>query len=89
MMISVTVEVFGRVQGVGFRYFVLEQARALGLTGFVKNLPNGNVYIEAEGDPLSVEQFMHLCEQGPARARVSRCLTEEQLLKNFKDFCIK
>jgi acylphosphatase len=88
-MIGVSIEVFGKVQGVGFRYYVLGQARALGLTGFVKNLPNGNVYVEAEGEPINIEQLKRCCEQGPARARVSRCLSEEQLLKNFEDFRIK
>lgn len=41
--------VSGRVQGVGFRYYVQRLAHAIGLTGFVRNLENGDVYIEAQG----------------------------------------
>lgn len=88
-MINISIEVIGKVQGVGFRYFVLEQANMLGIKGYVKNLANGHVFIEAEGEPESLELLKQFCEQGPVRARVSQCTCETGVLKYFKDFCIR
>ncbi|MCX6770151.1 MAG: acylphosphatase [Candidatus Micrarchaeota archaeon] len=50
--------VSGRVQGVGFRNFTRMICVSLGLTGFVKNLPNGKVEIAVEGSPSQIENFM-------------------------------
>lgn len=61
----------GRVQGVGFRYFTLRQALALGLTGWAKNLPNGCVEVEAEGDKSDLEKFLTVLEQGPIGSHVA------------------
>jgi acylphosphatase len=66
----------GLVQGVGYRFFTLEVARALGLTGFVRNLPDGNVEAWAEGDLLAVEKLHGQLLQGPAGSRVSGVLVE-------------
>jgi len=46
----VNITVKGRVQGVGFRYSAMEAAEELGIKGFVRNMPDGSVYIEAEGE---------------------------------------
>lgn len=62
--------VCGRVQGVGFRYFTLECARRLGVTGFVRNLPFGEVEVVAEGSPAALEQLKRDLEQGPPGAAV-------------------
>ncbi|HMD61291.1 MAG TPA: acylphosphatase [Opitutaceae bacterium] len=48
----------GRVQGVGFRYTALETAREFDVAGFVSNLPDGRVHLEAEGRPEEVEAFI-------------------------------
>lgn len=61
----------GRVQGVGYRYFVLEQADALGLSGWVMNLKNGNVEAELEGPREAVEQVLAALRQGPPASRVA------------------
>jgi len=66
----VHVIVIGRVQGVGFRYFVLEQANTLGLAGWVRNLPNGTVEAEAEGTQASLENWLKALAKGPSLARV-------------------
>jgi len=50
--------VSGMVQGVGYRYFVIRTARKLDLTGWVKNLPNGEVEIEAEGAKGNIESLI-------------------------------
>lgn len=60
----------GRVQGVGFRYNARRQALALGLDGFVKNMPDGSVYIEVEGNPMSLDEFVDWCRSGPSGSRI-------------------
>jgi acylphosphatase len=67
----------GRVQGVGFRYFVLRRAEALGLRGWVRNLPDGRqVEIEAEGAEEAVESLLAAVRQGPLGARVDEVVVE-------------
>ena len=60
------INVSGKVQGVGFRWNAATEARKLSISGFVKNLSNGNVYIEAEGLPSQLEAFVRWCKKGPA-----------------------
>lgn len=64
--------VHGQVQGVGFRWSTREQATQLGLTGYVKNLPDGTVAIVAEGETPSVNQFLDWAKQGPPAAQVKQ-----------------
>jgi acylphosphatase len=63
-------EIFGDVQGVGFRYFAESQARRLGLKGYVRNRHDGAVEVEAEGEAPALERFLDLLRQGPRAARV-------------------
>lgn len=68
--------VSGRVQGVGFRVFVLAQAKMLGLTGWVRNGADGrSVEITAEGSSDQVEQLLREIEQGPPLAHVDQVRT--------------
>ncbi len=60
----------GRVQGVGFRYFVLSRARSLGLTGWVANEPDGSVRCVAEGDRGALDALLDVLERGPSGSRV-------------------
>ncbi len=60
----------GRVQGVGFRYFVHRAAAVEGLHGWVRNLPDGRVEIQAEGDREALDRFERQVLQGPPRSRV-------------------
>jgi len=62
----------GRVQGVGFRYFVRERGRELGLAGWVRNRPDGAVELEVEGPADGVERLRRLVAKGPEGARVER-----------------
>jgi acylphosphatase len=71
MKSSVHIVISGMVQGVGFRYFVQHHARQLGLTGWVRNLPNGRVEIMAEGNRDFVESFIVYVQRGPHSAVVS------------------
>jgi acylphosphatase len=63
-------EIFGDVQGVGFRYFAESHARRLGLEGYVRNRYDGAVEVEAEGYVPALERFLDLLRQGPRMARV-------------------
>ncbi|HET8625224.1 MAG TPA: acylphosphatase [Gemmatimonadales bacterium] len=62
--------VSGRVQGVGFRWFVLRQAEREGLTGFARNLPDGSVEVLATGDVVALERLAAALRVGPPHARV-------------------
>jgi acylphosphatase len=68
----------GRVQGVGFRWFVRAEARELGLAGRVRNLRDGSVEIEVAGEPERVEELKARVRQGPPGAAVAG-LHEERL----------
>lgn len=73
--VSVRATVYGRVQGVFFRAFVEEHAQQLGLKGYVRNLPSGNVEVVAEGQRERVEKLVGYLKMGPPAARVSRVKT--------------
>jgi acylphosphatase len=60
----------GRVQGVGFRNFTQRRARNLGLTGWVRNEPDGSVRLEAEGDAEALDDLEAAVHEGPRLARV-------------------
>ncbi len=66
----------GLVQGVGFRWFVYRKAEALGLTGWVRNLYNGSVEIEAEGDRSLLEELIKEVKVGPRSSRVTNLIIE-------------
>lgn len=68
----------GRVQGVGFRYFTQQKATRLGIVGFVRNLVDGCVEIEAEGAVEDMEIFLGEINRGPSSARVTQ--VEQQAL---------
>ena len=60
----------GTVQGVGFRYFIYRHATRLGLVGFTRNLPDGEVEIELEGERPHIEALLKQARAGPMMARV-------------------
>ena len=63
--------VSGRVQGVGFRYYVQTAASALGITGYVRNLYNGDVEIYGEGEENKLIVFLQQIQQGPSLSRIT------------------
>ena len=65
-------QVFGVVQGVGFRWFVARHARSLGVTGYARNLPNGSVEVVVEGPDEAIPALERLLRTGPAGALVDR-----------------
>ena len=68
---TIRFHVTGRVQGVGFRWFVVKEARALGLAGYVRNLADGSVEVVAEGEAAALERLAAALAHGPAAARVA------------------
>ena len=66
------VRVSGQVQGVGFRWFVREEARRLGLSGWVTNLPNGEVEVAAGGTDASLDRLRNALRVGPSGSAVDR-----------------
>ncbi len=75
---ALRIRLTGRVQGVGFRWFVRRAAQEFGLTGQVRNLPDGRVEVEAAGDSERLDAFRERLRQGPPGARVTG-LEEEEL----------
>ena len=67
----VHVQVRGRVQGVGFRYWAADAARAARVGGWVRNLPGGEVEAELEGDADAVERLLTVLRAGPPLAHVT------------------
>ena len=66
----------GLVQGVGYRWYAARRAEALGLNGFVKNLYDGTVEVEAEGDRSVLEELIQQLRVGPRSARVTNLKIE-------------
>lgn len=86
---AVIIKVFGRVQGVGFRYYAQKKAMELNLSGYVQNRPDGSVYIEAEGSDIAMEQYLLWCEEGPAWAKVTDVEKQWVPVQGYMNFEIK
>ncbi|WMW22230.1 acylphosphatase [Methanolobus mangrovi] len=87
---SATILVRGRVQGVYFRKFTVENARKLGLTGFAQNMPDGSVKVFAEGEKSSIQELIVFLHTGPAQARVDGLeISWSSFASEFQDFSIK
>ena len=74
---AVQARVTGRVQGVSFRWYTQEQAQRLGVSGWVRNEPDGSVLLHAEGDDDAVDALVAWCHQGPPSARVEHVAVRE------------
>ena len=82
--------VSGRVQGVFFRATAARRANALGLRGWVRNLPDGRVEAVAEGPPADIEAFVLWCRSGPPFARVDALeVTPEPPSGDFAGFEVR
>lgn len=69
-------QVHGQVQGVGFRYFVIQRAVQLGLRGYVRNASDGSLEVVAQGTRPALERLLALLSQGPSAAYVQHVETE-------------
>jgi acylphosphatase len=70
--------VTGRVQGVSYRASTASEARLLGLVGWVRNLGDGSVELEAEGPPDQIERLLAWCRKGPPAARVADVAVDDR-----------
>ena len=86
MIKHLDITVKGKVQGVFYRASTKAVADQLGIKGSVSNEPNGDVFIEAEGDKLSLDMFLDWCKEGPERAEVTSVESHEGELKNYRNF---
>ena len=80
--------VYGRVQGVGFRYFTWKEAERIGITGTVRNCIDGSVEIVAEGNDEQLQDFYNWLKVGPRTASVEQILEDYIENKRYSDFSI-
>jgi len=85
---SLSIEIYGRVQGVFFRASAKQEADKLALYGFVMNRPDGSVFIEVKGSEHELACFVAWCRQGPPSAEVSRIDIKECEAGDFQEFKI-
>ena len=82
MRVGAYIIVKGMVQGVGYRWFASKQAGLYGLKGWVRNLPNGSVELEIEGEQEIIREFIKQLKAGPSYSRVSDVTVQ---WKEFQD----
>lgn len=86
-MERVIINIFGRVQKVGFRFSTLQKARELNIKGFVRNLRDGSVEIEAEGEKSNIDKFIEWSKVGPAYSDIKKTIVESvPTLNEEKEF---
>jgi len=84
MIRHANITIQGQVQGVSFRENTRKKAKSLSLKGYVKNLEDGSVFIEAEGEERDVKKFIIWCHMGPELSKVDK--TRFEFNKDFKYF---
>ena len=85
-MKRIVIDIYGRVQGVFFRYNTKKTAKKLGLHGYAENMSDGSVHIEAQGLQDQLEQLLEFAKEGPRYARVDNVEYEYKDPKeDFKD----
>ncbi len=89
-MTQYEIKIEGKVQGVGFRYFVRSKATEMGITGWVKNTVDGNVLVFAQGIEAEIKTFIGFLYIGPTLSRVDR-ITKNKIHVSgvFDNFSIK
>jgi acylphosphatase len=86
----VHLRITGRVQGVGFRYYTEREAGRLGVTGWVRNLPAGDVEVVAEGTDDALALLVDWCRQGPPSAGVTEVTVQwSPATREFADFRVR
>ena len=83
------VRIYGRVQGVFFRQWTLGQARALGVSGWVRNCPDGTVEAHVIGDEASLDKMVEALRQGPSQAQVEDLVVEKVEPEEIEGFSVR
>ncbi|MBW6460935.1 MAG: acylphosphatase [Bacteroidales bacterium] len=86
---SYRIKVSGKVQNVGFRFYTVKKAKEFDISGFVRNEPDGSVYIEAEGKTVDLDTFRDWCRQGPQWAKVDKLEIQEMPVMDYQGFVVK
>ena len=89
MQQTILIIVTGKVQGVWYRQHTLQEAQALGITGYVKNQNDGTVFIKATGSPAQLEGFIRWCHTGSPRSSVTAVVQSPAPLQLFTSFTIE
>ena len=89
MRVSRRFVISGRVQGVGFRWFTHETATREGVTGWVRNLPDGRVEALVEGDEEAVVRVERALRAGPRSAHVDTVAVDDQEPGGYRSFTIE
>ena len=85
---TISIQVFGKVQGVWFRASTKNKADELGIKGRVQNYADGSVFIEATGSNSAIDFFIDWCKDGPPFAKVDKIKVATLANKSFPDFRI-
>ena len=89
-MLQYKLKIIGAVQGVGFRYFVRQEAARLELAGAVWNCPDGSVEVVVQGEEAILEQLVEQCKLGPIYSKVATVdVQREAVGEKFLDFEIR
>ncbi len=83
-------KIYGLVQGVGYRWFALDEAKKLGIVGYTRNMFDGTVEIDAQGDPGNMDKYLKKLHIGPGMGKVSKIELEHIGAKSdYSDFGVR
>ena len=85
---SISLLITGKVQGVGYRYSVKLKAESMAIRGYVRNQPDGSVFVTVQGENTAVENFVKWCYKGPSAAFVSGVEKISGSIEDFSEFKI-
>lgn len=85
-IIAIKMKLYGKVQGVGFRFFLSEHAKRLDIKGYAKNLEDGSLECHFEGEREKVKKIVELAKKGPPLAKIKKFEIEKVEVKNFENF---
>lgn len=89
-MKRVRILIEGKLQGANFRYHTQQEAQKLGLAGFVRNLSDGRIEIDAQGDEASVDKMLAWCQEGPQSAQLKSILFRyDEPSEHTTDFIVR
>ncbi len=89
MIFHYDIKIEGKVQNVGFRFYAQKKAHELEITGYVKNMKDGSVFIEAEGEEINLNQYVNWCHKGPPWATVTDVKVNQSPVMKYRGFLIK
>lgn len=88
--VRIRILIEGRLQGMNFRYHTQQQAEKLGLVGFVRNLSDGRIEIDAQGEEDKIEQMLAWCQEGPQNTQIKSILFRyDEPVERHTDFVVR